>query len=323
MPGSTTATDAQPPSTDAHTHIGVDSAFYLSGWLPYASSAQDLVEHLDRAGIDRAVCFPMPTPSAFDPGRFARDRNLELGPGRVPFDRENELLLGELERTGTHGRLLPFAMFDPGRHPSAQAERLRALGARLRGMKTQTTLLRSPIRALLDEAQELMDVAAELAVPVVIHTAVSPDDPWARAEDCLDVAAAYPHIRFSLAHSLRFDEPALRRAAELDNVWVDCSAHLLHCELAVLDAPPVAPAGRRVDADYRRPHEVLVAVHEILGGQYLWGSDSPFQSWCDDDFCSIYAYADEAAVLLELPDQVAGSMTRHAPHAWLQGAEKT
>ncbi|MEN3284576.1 MAG: hypothetical protein V7607_5716 [Solirubrobacteraceae bacterium] len=311
----------RPPVTDCHTHVGLDTAFYLSGWLPYASSAQDLLEHLGANGIDRAVCFPFCTPSAFDATAFARDRSLVLAPGRFPFDLENDALLTELDRLGAGDRLLPFAMFDPGREVDAQIARLRALGGRIRGLKTQTTVLRSPVRALLGEARGLMELAEELDLPVVVHTAVYPEDEWAQVRDCIAVAAAYPRVRFNLAHSLRFDAAALTAVSQLPNVWVDCSANLLHCLLAVQDIRAVAPSGARVDADYTDPAVVLEAVHALVGDRYLWGSDSPYQSWCDDEFSNVFSYGDEAGVLARLPSAVADSMTCHAPHAWLSGDE--
>jgi hypothetical protein len=308
-----------PPSTDSHTHVGADAAFYLAGWWPYASSARDLLAQLDSAGIDRAVCFPFCTPSAFDVAAFARDRSLVQLPGRFPFDLENLALLDEIEHLGAGDRLLPFAMFDPGREVPAQLERLGELTGRIRGLKTQTTILRSPIQALLDEARDLMAFAEQHDLPVVLHTAVDPADDWAQVRDCLTVAAANPGVRFCLGHSLRFDGAALREVSQLPNVWVDCSAHLNHCHLARLDDPAVAAPTARVDVDYASPAGVLEVVFELTGGRYTWGSDSPFQSWCDDRVAMVFTYAEEAMVLGELPAEIAESMTRHAPHSWLTG----
>lgn len=307
------------PSTDCHTHVGVDAAFYLAGWLPYASSAQDLLEHMEQAGIDRAVCFPNPTSAAFDPWVFAEERRLQQIPGRVPYVQENAVLVREMRLVDPGGRLLPFAMFDPGRDVRAQIDGLQKLADGLRGMKSQPTLLQSPVRRLLDEARPLMEFAEQHDLPIVLHTSVDPTDRWSQAMDCLEVAAAYPNVRFSLAHSLRFDVEALSAASGLGNVWVDCSAHLLHCELARADSPAVAPPGRRVDVDYGAPHEVLTAVSEILGGKYLWGSDSPYQSWADDSICSVYRYSDEMAVLGGVSEAVRDSMLRLGPQAWLGG----
>jgi predicted TIM-barrel fold metal-dependent hydrolase len=137
--------------------------------------------------------------------------------------------------------------------------------------------------------------------------------------DCLDVAAAFPKVRFNLAHSLRFDREYLKRASEMKNVWVDCSAHLVHCQLARQNAPPIAPPARRIAADFSDPVKVLRMLHEILSGRCLWGSDNPYMSWCADSMRVIFSYADEAAVLNALPADVKKSISCTAPEAWLLG----
>src|SRR3954469_16513333 len=111
---------------DVHTHIGLDSGFYLRGWWPYAATARDLIEQMDLHGIDRAVCFPFTLPSAFDQYAFAQRNEIALLPGRFPFDRENPLLAQEIERVGD-GRLLQFAMFDPARQIDQQVAAIRPL----------------------------------------------------------------------------------------------------------------------------------------------------------------------------------------------------
>src|SRR3954468_15353712 len=131
---------------DVHTHIGADGGFYLRGWWPYAATARDLLVQMDRHGIDRAVCFPFTLPSAFDVSAFAERNEIALLPGRSPFDRENGLLAREIERIGD-GRLLQFAMFDPSREIAKQVEAIKPLIGKIGGLKTQSTVLRSPVKA--------------------------------------------------------------------------------------------------------------------------------------------------------------------------------
>lgn len=304
---------------DVHTHIGLDAGFYLRRWWPYAANVQELLHHMDAAGIARAVCFPFTLPSAFDSCAFAERKAIELLPQRFPFDRENELLSVEIGRFDPQKRLLPFAMFDPSREVAAQVKKLEKLIGTIAGLKTQTTVLQSSIRALLNEGRDLMKLAQQHDLPVLIHTAVNPVDLWAQARDCLDVAEVFPRVRFNLAHSLRFDREWLARAASMPNVWVDCSAHLAHCALALKDAPPIASGERRVDADYSRPAEVLATIHEMLRGKYLWGSDNPYMSWCDDNIAMVYSYSEEAGVLHALSPRVRDDMAGAAPEAWLFG----
>ncbi|MGB7157797.1 MAG: amidohydrolase family protein [Tepidisphaeraceae bacterium] len=307
---------------DVHTHIGMDPAFYLRRWWPYAANVQELLEHMDAQGIGRAVCFPFVVPSAFDPYAFADRQTIELTPGRFPFDRENELLSAEIARLDNGKRILQFGMFDPSREVAPQVKSLQTLAPQLAGLKTQTTVIQSPIRSLLNEGRDLMRLWQQFDLPVLIHTAVHPADPWAQVRDCLDVAEVFPRVRFNLAHSLRFDQECLKRAASMANVWVDCSAHLVHCELALKDAPAVAPRANRVDADYANPTEVLAVVHELLGGRYLWGSDYPFMSWCADGMEAIHTYKQEADALHALPPGVRDDMASAAPQAWLFGERR-
>ena len=126
-------------------------------------------------------------------------------------------------------------------------------------------------------------------------------------------------MRFNLAHSLRFHAPSLRRAAQLHNVWVDCSAHLNHCKLARDDIAAVARPEERVEADYGKPDQVLRVVHEMLAGRYMWGSDNPFMSWCANNLRLIFSYREEADVLHALPENVKQDMAVRAPRAWLFG----
>ncbi len=309
---------------DVHTHVGADHGFYLRGWWPYACTVQDLLQHMNAGGIDRAVCFPFTMPSAFDVSAFADRGKVELLAGRVPFDRENALLVQEVQRIDLERRLFPLAMFDPGRCVQQQLPALERLAPRVAGLKTQTTILESPIRALLGDARELMALAEQYDLPVLMHTAVYAQDPWAQVADCLDVAAAYPKVRFDLAHSLRFHAAHLKVAAQLPNVWVDCSAHLAQCALACEkpDSPFVASTAERVPADYSRPADVLTAIHELLGGRYMWGSDNPFMSWTDDIIRVVFSYRDEVDVLDALSAGVRADMAGPAPERWLFGTKR-
>lgn len=314
---------AELPSIDVHTHVGMDFAFFRAGRWPYAATVQDLLERLDRYGIDQAAAFPFVVASAFDPDAFIEHNDFQLLDDRFPYDFENAQLLTEIEWLDATDRVMPLLMFDPGRRVPEQVESLTRLieqsRDRIFGLKTQTEVLRSPIRKLLDESRDILELAQQHDLPVLFHTAVSPNDKCSQVQDCLDVAEAWPNVRFNLAHSLRFDRPGLERAAALPNVWVDCSAHIIHCRLAVKDLHIVASKENRVDADYTKPAQVLEAIHAILGDSYMWGSDTPFNSWCDRGAQLICTYGEEIDVLQALPEAVRESMLRAAPHAWLHG----
>jgi hypothetical protein len=274
---------------------------------------------MDANGIARAVCFPFTLPSAFDPHAFADRQTIELLPGRVPFDRENYLLVRELERIDDERRLLPFAMFDPSRLVAEQLVNLGKLVGKISGLKAQTTIIQSPIRYLLDGGKDLLGFAEHHGLPVLLHTSVEPRAIWAQASDCLTVAEAFPEVRFCLAHTLGFNRELLGRAAGMPNVWVDCAALLIHCQLAREDWPIVAPSLERVDADYMQPAQVVSIIHEMLGGRYLWGSDNPFMSWIDDELRIVYSYRDEVDILHSLPESIQTSMGHVGPRQWLFG----
>lgn len=311
-----TVVDA-PIEFDVHTHVGADAALYGAGWWPYASSGQDLLDHMDQHAVRRSVAFPMGIPSAFDTEAFVCDRSLTLLPGRFPFDRENQLLRTEIGRLDARERLLQFLMFDPARAVEGQVEQLEAMAPHAWGLKTQTTLLRSPITELLGTGSAILDVARRFDLPVLIHTAVHPQDAWAQVADCLAVAEANPDLRFNLAHNLRFDDAGVRRAATLPNVWVDCSALLTHCRFAREDLVVVPEAGQRLEADYGDPSRTLETVAAVLGERFLWGTDSPFMSWCDDTREVVHSYAQEIEAIRGVEPALFESMTDTQPRRWL------
>jgi len=307
------------PVYDVHTHIGLDTGFYLRGWWPYAATCQDLQQHMDANGVDRAVCFPFGLPSAFDAIAYADGGKVVLRPDRTPFDRENALLVQEVQRIAPDGRLLPFAMFDPSRRVEEQIKFLQPLVGKIRGLKLQATILESFVPDLLDKGKDLMALATQHGLPVLIHTSIVETDRFSQVADCLKVALANPKVRFVLAHSHRFHEATLREAAQIDNVWVDCSAHLAHIAGVQNNAKYVAKPEERVDADYTDPVDPLIAIHDILGDRYVWGSDSPFNSWVDSSISHICSYRDEANILHALPENVKNDMAVVGPEAWLFG----
>jgi hypothetical protein len=307
---------------DVHNHLGLDLGFYLRGWWPYAQTSMHLIDYMDAHGIDKSVVFPFGLPCAFDEYAYGDNHKVVLQPGRTPFDRENPLLLQEIERIDPEERLLMLAMFDPGRQVPDQVKRLEKLlnkSKRVIGLKVQATILETPINQLLTVGRPLMELASERNLPVLIHTSILPSDGFSPAKDCLDVAGAFPKVRFNMAHSIRFHLPSLKRAAQMPNVWVDNSAHLAHCWLAVRDIPAVALGKERVDADYSKPGQVLEIIDDIIPGKYMWGSDSPFHSWCDDSLAIIQRYKAEADVIYSVRQSTQDQMFTKGPEAWLFG----
>ena len=270
---------------DAHAHLGADLALFYNGDYPYAISAEDHGVRMAQSGIEAVLCFPWVytnyfAMAPFRRGRFRRDPR---GGSDFPYAFENERLCREIYEAFPEyaGRLLPFAFFDPARHPREQASGIRKLASRypLFGLKTATSYLQSPITALLGRGACLLDLAAELDVPVTIHSAVLPGDPWADVFEILKVVKARPDVRFAIAHTCRFDRRALDAAAGLPNGFVDFSAFHIHCALAQQNHPAVAAKPHRFPADYRHHAAAMQRIAEAYPKTMLWGSDTPAHLW--------------------------------------------
>ena len=296
---------------DCHAHVGVELGQYLTGAFPYAQHLNELVRDGQSQGIDRFIVFPMVTHLAMNiaalrDGRVQTKDALEF----VPYAWENRRLIHEIQLFPDEGRAaLPFAMFDPARAVHEQVQQLRTLRCdyAIYGLKTQTTMLQSPVTALLNEGRAFLELAQEWNVPLLIHSSVLPSDIWAQAQDILDVAEQNPEVRFCLAHSCRFDRVYLERIAALPNCWFDCSAHGIHCDLAVQSHPSVAPIARRFDSDYSRPEQVLCDLAQAFPNKLLWGSDAPYYSFVatiEDKPVSLRSsYEAEASYFHALPEE--------------------
>jgi predicted TIM-barrel fold metal-dependent hydrolase len=310
---------------NVHAHVGMDPVLYVKGEYPYGMTAEDMVFRMDAQDIDATAVFPMVYTSyfrinAFRNGRYVRDPN---GASAFPYQAENLSLLKEVYEAFPEfaGRLLPFAFFDPARRPAEQAASLRELAAEypLMGLKTATSYLQSPITSLLGRGSCLLDLAAELDLPVTIHTAVLPGDPWGNVFEILKVVRARPDVRFALAHTCRFDRRALEAVDSLPNGYVDVSAFVIHCLLARENHPAVAAEAHRHPADYARPADALRTFAEAFPRTLLWGTDTPMYTYKASFFdergrkvtmdlaCGPW---DEVRTLRALPDELIDRIAR-------------
>lgn len=299
---------------DSHSHIGVDLFFYLRGLYPYAQDWPTLARAANENGISNVVVFPMVTHLALGfrglhSGLIETMDALES----VPYAFENRRMMEEIHRFSLLVDMaIPFWMVDPARAPLEQISALRTLREEFpcAGLKIQATIIQSPIDALLSSGAAFLDLAQEWDVPFIIHTAVAPGDPWSQVEDILRVVQSRPGVRFSLAHSCRFDRAALDKVAELENAWFDCSAHRIACRLAVDDHPAVAQGDRRFRSDYRNPAEVLADLATAYPHKLCWGSDAPFDSYADADISLCSSYREEAGDLKSLPPEIQQRIAR-------------
>jgi len=66
----------------------------------------------------------------------------------------------------------------------------------------------------------------------------------------------------------------------------------------------VAPPERRFEADYTDPAAVLRAMAEAYPTKLIWGSDTPFQSYVDENISLISTYEQELDCVHALPDDL-------------------
>ncbi len=268
---------------DVHNHIGVEFLTYLRGEFPYCQDVPTLLAQGRACGVSHWVVFPFVSYAALDTDRLRRGEIALGGIERVPYALENRRLLEEVYRLwpDCSAPMLPFVMVDPSRETEAQAAELKKLRGEYRfyGIKIQSTMIQSPIDNLLRQGRVFLELAEDWDIPFLIHSSYHREDCWAQSHTILDVVEATPGVRFNLAHSCRFERSALERLNALPNAWFDCSAHGIHCQLAVKQSPIVPPENERFDADYADPGAVLTALAEAYPDKLLWGSDSPFYTW--------------------------------------------
>jgi predicted TIM-barrel fold metal-dependent hydrolase len=313
---------------DCHNHVGADLMFYLRGDFPYAQHLVTMTSEGRALGVDRWIVFPFVLPIAFKIEALRRGEIVFDGTGleNVPYAFENRRLLREINALfPEEGRAcLPLVMLDPMREPAAQIAELRKLRGEYKfyGLKLQTTMIQSFVRSLLDQGRGFVELATEWDIPFIIHSSVGEQDPWAQASDILDVAEAFPHVRFCLAHSCRYDRECLDRVSALPNTWFDCSAHCIHCEGAVADLPFIAPRARRFDTDYTDPARVIADLAAAYPEKFMWGSDSPFYSYVamlgDKRLALVSTYAKEVAALKAQAAAVVERIANRNIRAWLK-----
>jgi predicted TIM-barrel fold metal-dependent hydrolase len=313
---------------DCHNHVGADLMFYLRGDFPYAQHLVTMTSEGRALGVDRWIVFPFVMPIAMRIEALKRGEVIFDGSGleNVPYAFENRRLLKEINELfpeeGKH--CLPLVMLDPMRAQAEQIQELRKLRNeyRFHGFKLQTTMIQSFIKTLGEEGRGFIELAAEWDLPFIIHSSVGPQDPWAQASDILDLAEKFPHVRFCLAHSCRYDRECLDRVNALPNTWFDCSAHCIHCDGALADLPYIAERARRFDTDYAHPDRVIADLAAAYPTKFMWGSDSPFYSYVamlgSERIALISTYAREVAALRAQPADVLDQIANRNTRAWLK-----
>lgn len=310
---------------DCHNHVGSDIMFWLRGDFPYAQHLITMTSEGRALGVDRWIIFPFVINLSLKIEALRLGKIEYGGLEKVPYAFENRRLLQEMNSLfPEEGKYcLPFMMLDPMREQAGQIAALRKLREeyKFHGLKIQSTMLQSFIRTLGEEGKGFVELAAEWDIPFIIHSSVG-DDPWAQASDILDVAEKFPHVRFCLAHSCRYDKECLDRVNALPNTWFDCSAHCIHCDGAVADLAYIAPRARRFDSDYTNPARVIADLAAAYPSKFIWGSDSPYYSYVamlgEERIALISTYEKEVTALKAQPPEVLDRIADKNTRAWLK-----
>jgi predicted TIM-barrel fold metal-dependent hydrolase len=275
---------------DSHTHVGISPKFYYQYGYPYALSLEDLIIRMEVFSIDYAVVFPFVDSAFYENDSQAAQVKATTRYCHFPYEIENRNLLNEIhEIFPEHSRkFLPFLMFDPSRETEKQAALLEELSEKhsVFGLKTGTTYIQAFVNDLETKGKPILDFALKKEIPIVFHSAVHPGDPWASVYDIVDFAERHPDIRVCIAHSARFVKPVLEKADGLDNCFVDFSAFIIHCKLALQNSSAVAAEDIRFPADYSDPLSAMTRLVEAYPDTVLWGSDTPFYYWIQKYFTS-------------------------------------
>ena len=223
---------------DADSHIGVALREAAQINFPYCSSAEDLAYRHKANGVDFGVVFPISPALHYDLQTVIETGELRPAArpiSRVPYERENRLLLTDVYRFCPEhsGRFLPFISVDPGRLIDEQIANLEELEQEfpIYGVKIHPLMAQSKALALLDVGAPLLAFFAERDWPVLFHATLDPTDPFSQVADILQVAERHPELRFCMAHCIGCHRPSFERAAALPNMYVDTAALKIQVEL--------------------------------------------------------------------------------------------
>lgn len=268
---------------DIHTHIGISPKFFYQYGYPYALSFEDMVVRMEMLGIDHSVVFPFVDSAYYVNDNESTTVKTTTQFCNFPYEIENRNLLNEVNEIFPQysHKALPFLMFDPSRETQKQAKSMEALIDKypVFGLKTASTYIQGFVSDMETIGKPILDLARKKQLPITFHSSVHPKDPWAQADDIVALAERNPDIRFCIAHCARFLEPVLEKANKLDNCFVDYSAFIIHCKLAVKDSTSVAKKALRFEANYKAPLSVMEKLAEAYPKTMLWGSDTPFNYW--------------------------------------------
>lgn len=307
----------KPVVIDVHTHVGIAPKFFYQYGYPYALSYEDMYIRMEMLGIDYSVIFPFVDSAFYVNDSSASTIQTTTQYCDFPFEIENKNLVNEIYEIFPQysHRALPFLMFDPSREAEKQVAHMEQLSEQypVYGIKTASTYIQSFVNDLESVGKPILDFAKRKQLPIIFHSSVHPEDPWASAYDIVNLAERHPEVRICIAHSARFAEPVLEKASQLDNCFVDYSAFIIHCKLVQQNSPSIAPAASRFQANYSDASDVMLRLAKAYPDTMIWGSDTPFNYWIQKYYTASgeitedrleCGYKEETDVLNDLPEDI-------------------
>jgi hypothetical protein len=188
---------------DDHAHVGRSRPYQTSNVGVDSYHAEDLINDMDRAGVDMAVAFPRAEPN-------------------TDYEAGNSYILESAARYPT--RIVPYARINPYFRDRCldQIDEYAARGAR--GMKLHpfkdfgATAINS-----VDFIHPLLERAAQHGLVVIVHSG----GPWNATPTLIgDLALSFPSVNFILAHAggeLEEDTMVVAKLLPTSNYYVDCA----------------------------------------------------------------------------------------------------
>lgn len=302
---------------DVHTHVGIAQKFYHQFGYPYALSVEDLVIRMKVLEIDYSFVFPFVDSAFYKYENSSTQIKTTAKYCNFPYELENRNLLNEINKIFPEyaQKVFPFLMFDPSRETEKQAILMNELSEKYHvfGLKTATTYIQSFVNDLETKGKPILEFVRKNNLPILFHSSIHPEDPWASVYDIVDFAERNPDIRVCIAHSARFAKPVLEKADKLENCFVDLSAFIIHCKLVEQNSKAIATEDIRFVAEYKNPLSVMTKLVESYPDTILWGSDTPFYYWIQKYYTADgklvedtlrCGYNEEANLLNNLPDEI-------------------
>jgi len=177
---------------DAHCHIGL---YRGRKW-----SSQKLLNVMNEFKVNKAIIFPTG------------------GHGPTNFINENNTVISAVHKYPE--RLVGFARVNPHFSDKAIEEIKRTVALGLKGVKLHPMMEVFPANSRL--VDPIMDTAAKLRIPVLIH---SGNAPFALPSQVADIASRFPKVQVIMGHMGKIDLgiEAIPSAKRSENVFLETS----------------------------------------------------------------------------------------------------